>query len=196
MMSTSPTLIDAFVTLRDIYSAGTLDAREREALGLANAVENGCEWCVAFHSFVALKLGVDEETVRRLRSGGDPDDARLRALTSLTRQLIRNRGRIDAADLDAFVAAGSARTRHWKSSRAWRCRSWQIMPATSSVPSWTRRSQPALVARQLVRTNCSPDQFGVPPRMEMPSAPAEVRKAICGGSLSGDIAGTRCSTIP
>ena len=35
MMSTSPTLIDAFVTLREIYSAGTLDAREREALGLA-----------------------------------------------------------------------------------------------------------------------------------------------------------------
>ena len=95
MMSTSPTLIEAFVTLREIYSAGTLDAREREALGLANAVENGCEWCVAFHSFVALKLGVDEETVRRLRSGGDPDDARLRALTRLTRQLIRNRGNID-----------------------------------------------------------------------------------------------------
>ena len=106
MMSTSPTLIDAFVTLREICSAGTLDAREREALGLANAVENGCEWCVAFHSFVALKLGIDEETVRRLRSGGDPDDARLRALTSLTRQLIRNRGKLDRADLDAFVAAG------------------------------------------------------------------------------------------
>jgi alkylhydroperoxidase family enzyme len=44
--------------------------------------------------------------VRRLRSGGDPDDARLRALTSLTRQLIRNRGKLDRADLDAFVGAG------------------------------------------------------------------------------------------
>jgi AhpD family alkylhydroperoxidase len=73
---------------------------------LANAVENGCEWCVAFHSFVALKLGIDEETVSRLRSGGEPGDARLRALTGLARRLIRNRGRLDAADLDAFVRAG------------------------------------------------------------------------------------------
>ena len=33
-MSTSPTLIEAFVTLREIVQAGTLDAKERETLGL------------------------------------------------------------------------------------------------------------------------------------------------------------------
>jgi uncharacterized peroxidase-related enzyme len=105
-MSTSPTLIEAFVTLREIYQAGTLETKERETLGLANAVENGCEWCVAFHSFVALKVGVDPEAVDHIRMGGEPRDIRLRALTRLTRQLIATRGKLETADLDAFVAAG------------------------------------------------------------------------------------------
>src|SRR5215204_377340 len=106
IMSTSPTLIEAFVTLREIYQAGTLAAREREALGLANAIENGCEWCVAFHSFVALKVGVDGEAVRDLREGREPGDARLRALTRLTQRLIATRGKLAGGDLDAFLSAG------------------------------------------------------------------------------------------
>ena len=106
MMSTSPTLIEAFVTLREIFQAGTLDARERETLGLANAIENGCEWCVAFHSFVALKVGVDAEAVEHLRRGGQPDDARLRALTRFTQQLTAKRGKLGRVELDDFMAAG------------------------------------------------------------------------------------------
>ena len=98
MMSTSPTLIEAFVTLREIFQAGTLDAKERETLGLANAIENGCEWCVAFHSFVALKVGVDAQAVEHLRGGGQPDDARLRALTRFTQQLIAKRGKLGRGD--------------------------------------------------------------------------------------------------
>jgi AhpD family alkylhydroperoxidase len=105
-MSTSPALIDGFVTLREIYQAGTLDAKQRETLGLANAVENGCEWCVAFHSFVALKVGVDPDAVERVRAGKEPADPKLKALTRLTRTLTTTRGRLDEAELDAFLSAG------------------------------------------------------------------------------------------
>ena len=105
-MSNSPTLIEAFVTLREIVQAGTLDAKERETLGLTNAVDNGCEWCVAFHSFVALKLGVDPEAVAQVRAGKEPADPRLRALVRLSRLLIARRGRLGPGELDAFVAAG------------------------------------------------------------------------------------------
>ena len=105
-MSNSPTLIEAFVTLREIVQAGTLDAKERETLGLTNAVENGCEWCVAFHSFVALKLGIDQDAVAQVRAGKEPADPRLRALVRLSRQLIARRGRLAPAELEAFLAAG------------------------------------------------------------------------------------------
>ena len=105
-MSEAPSLIDGFVTLREILQRATLDAGEREVLGLSNAVANGCEWCVAFHSFVALKLGIDRATVDTIRSGDALADPRARTLNTFTTRLIERRGAIDKTDLDAFIGAG------------------------------------------------------------------------------------------
>jgi uncharacterized peroxidase-related enzyme len=108
-MSEAPALIDGFVTLREVLQHATLDAKEREVLGLSNAVANGCEWCVAFHSFVALKLGIPRETVDAIRTGKAPADPRARALSAFTGKLIERRGAIDRKDLEAFTAAGFTR---------------------------------------------------------------------------------------
>jgi AhpD family alkylhydroperoxidase len=108
-MSEAPILIDGFVTLREILARATLGAREREILGLANAVANGCEWCVAFHSFVALKLGIDREIVDAIRAGKAPADPRAAALNAFTASLIERRGAIDRKDLEVFVTAGFTR---------------------------------------------------------------------------------------
>ena len=109
-MSESAALIDGFVTLREtLQRQATLDARQREILGLSNAVANGCTWCVAFHSFVALKLGVDRETVDAIRAGKAPADPRAAALHAFTGRLVERRGQIDGRDLDAFIAAGFTR---------------------------------------------------------------------------------------
>jgi uncharacterized peroxidase-related enzyme len=105
-MSEAPALIDGFVTLRDILQHASLDAKEREILGLSNAVANGCEWCVAFHSFVALKLGIAKDTVDAIRAGKAPADRRARALNGFTGKLVERRGAIEKHDLEAFVAAG------------------------------------------------------------------------------------------
>lgn len=105
-MSEAPALIDGFVTLREVLQHATLDAEEREILGLSNAVANGCEWCVAFHSFVALKLGIDRATVDAIRAGKAPADPRAQALGAFTARLIERRGAIDKKDLDAFIGAG------------------------------------------------------------------------------------------
>jgi uncharacterized peroxidase-related enzyme len=108
-MSAAPALIDGFVTLREILQHASLDAKEREVLGLSNAVANGCEWCVAFHSFVALKLGIPRETVDAIRAGKAPTDPRARALNAFTAKLIEHRGAIGKQDLEAFVGAGFTR---------------------------------------------------------------------------------------
>jgi AhpD family alkylhydroperoxidase len=106
VMAESPILIDGFVTLREIYQRGTLDPKEREILGVSNAVANGCEWCVAFHTFVAGQLGVDPDTTSALRAGEPPADPRALALTRFANRLIDQRGAVDRQALDEFFNAG------------------------------------------------------------------------------------------
>jgi uncharacterized peroxidase-related enzyme len=108
-MAESPSLLRAFFTVREIYANGTLAARDVEVLSLANAVENDCDWCVAFHTAAARRAGVSDETIASVRAGGIPTDARARALSELTRALIRHRGAAPPAALAAFHEAGFTR---------------------------------------------------------------------------------------
>jgi AhpD family alkylhydroperoxidase len=105
-MAESPSLIDGFVTLRGIFQAGTFTPAEREIIMLGNAVENGCNYCRAIHSAFALKSDVPASTVAALRASGSPDDPKLKALSDFARLLLRNRGRVDASELERFLAAG------------------------------------------------------------------------------------------
>jgi len=105
-MAGSPPLIGSFVGAFGNFAGGTFTGGQRQVLLLSNAVANGCAWAVAFHSTMALKEGVAAEDVRAVRERRLPGDARLAALSALTRALIEQRGRVDARELEAFVAAG------------------------------------------------------------------------------------------
>jgi AhpD family alkylhydroperoxidase len=105
-MAESPTLLRAFFSVREIYAQGTLSPLEIQVLSLANAVENGCGWCVAFHSVLALKEGISEEALAAVRAGRDPAEPRLGALSAFSRALIRNRAEVSDAELNRFLAAG------------------------------------------------------------------------------------------
>lgn len=105
-MAESPTLFKSFFTVRGIYEKGTFSSAEVHALSLVNAVENGCGWCVAFHSTIGLKVGLPEKAVQGLRGGGSSGDSRIDALTGFSLAMIRKRGSISPEDLQSFYAAG------------------------------------------------------------------------------------------
>src|SRR5262245_40646880 len=102
-MAESPTLLRAFFAVRDVYGQGTLSPVEIHVLSLVNAFENGCEWCMAFHSAAALKEELSREDLDQLRAGAAPAAPRLRALTRLARTMIRNRGHVSQSDLESFL---------------------------------------------------------------------------------------------
>src|SRR5262245_30526225 len=108
-MSESPELLRGFLSIREIFYGGTFTPGEIQVLALTNAFENGCRYCMALHSALAMKEGVGSETVRALRAGHAPEDARLRALSDLSRRIVRDRGRVGREDLRAFEAAGYSR---------------------------------------------------------------------------------------
>jgi AhpD family alkylhydroperoxidase len=105
-MASSPPLLNSFVATSGQFGGGTFTGAERQVLLLTNAVTNRCEWAVAFHSTTALKEGVDPAVVEAIRRREAPGDARLAALSALTRALIERRGHLEAADVEAFAAAG------------------------------------------------------------------------------------------
>ena len=105
-MAESPTMIDPFVTIRTIYAQGTLTGLEREVVALVLAWEYGCAYCVAAHSTFATKQGAAPDALKALRSGDEPSDPRLRALSRYTREMVRGKGKASPEAIQKFPGAG------------------------------------------------------------------------------------------
>lgn len=105
-MAESSALLQGFVQLRELQSAGTFSPAEIQVLSLTNAFENNCDYCMTLHSALALKAGVPPEGVAALRVGRPPAESRLKALSEFSRKLVRARGAVSEADVAAFLAAG------------------------------------------------------------------------------------------
>jgi alkylhydroperoxidase family enzyme len=105
-MSTSPVLIGALPPLFGSVHGGSFSEAQVQVLLLTNAVTNGAAWPVAFHSFLALKEGIDPADVAAIRSGCAPRDKQAAALSTLAKTLIETRGQITEQDKAAFLEAG------------------------------------------------------------------------------------------
>ena len=105
-MAESPALLNGFLALREQYAQTAFSPGEVQVLSLTAAYENDCAWCVAFHSAMAVKEGVDRDAVESLRQGAAPADPRLAALSHFARAMVRNRGGVDRDALQAFFEAG------------------------------------------------------------------------------------------
>ncbi len=84
----SPTLLEAFHSLRAAVAGGTLDAVAREIVAIAVASETPCSYCVAAHSSFALKSGASPSSVSAVRSGAALSDAHLDALARFARAVV------------------------------------------------------------------------------------------------------------
>lgn len=105
-MADSPPLINSFVAAFGNFHGGSLTGAQRQVILLTNAVTNECAWAVAFHSTLALKEGVSADDVTAIRDQRLPGDAKHAAVSALARALNLKRGHLDAADVNAFLAAG------------------------------------------------------------------------------------------
>jgi AhpD family alkylhydroperoxidase len=105
-MAESPELLTGFLSIRRILYGGTLSPVEIQVLALTNAFENGCRYCMAFHSTLALKEGVSREAVEALRAGRSPEEPKLHALSEFSRALVKQRGHVGDDELRRLFAAG------------------------------------------------------------------------------------------
>lgn len=106
VLAHSPSGLSAYLGLSAASAAGELDGPQRERIALTVAEANGCEYCLAAHTYLGThvaKLGAAELDAARNGQSADP---RIAALLRFTQAVVANRGHVDDHELAAFLAAG------------------------------------------------------------------------------------------
>ncbi len=106
VMATAPTLLQAYSSLWSLFDETSLSAIERQVVYQAVNFENGCEYCVPWHTLLSEQAQMADADVQSLRDGKPLADPRLEALRSFTRSLVLQRGKVSHSELDQFLSAG------------------------------------------------------------------------------------------
>ena len=109
VMATSPAHLEAYQTLHGLFQKTSLGTVEQNVVWLTINVEHACHYCVPAHTGIAKSQKVDDDIIEALRENKALPDARLEALRRFTLSIVRQRGRVTAAEIDTFLAAGFTR---------------------------------------------------------------------------------------
>jgi len=98
----------ALTTMWGAFTAlggGVIPAELGEKIAVAIADQNGCEYCLSAHTLLGTKAGASPAQMAEAQAGRSEDPATAAALAfALT--LVRQRGRVTSADVDALRDAG------------------------------------------------------------------------------------------
>ncbi|MEU1600939.1 carboxymuconolactone decarboxylase family protein [Streptomyces sp. NPDC005708] len=104
-IASNPTVLDAVVTLQGTMSR-VLDAKTRDTIALAVSQANGCDYCLAMHTYVSSELGGMSSDDIDLAQAGSSVDPKRAAVARFAQQVVESRGRVSDADLAAVRGAG------------------------------------------------------------------------------------------
>lgn len=105
-LARAPAALHGYLQLGEAIAGGKLTARQRELIALAVAQENACEYCVSAHAAIGKGVGLTAQEIERAREGGARD--RLDdAITAFALKVVRARGGVSNADLEAVRQAGA-----------------------------------------------------------------------------------------
>ena len=106
LVATSPAALEGYLSMSGALAKGLLPAATRERIALAVAEVNGCNYCLAAHTYLGknlAKLGEDEIAANR---AGKSLDAKADAAVRFAAIVARERGHVGDAALQAVRAAG------------------------------------------------------------------------------------------
>jgi alkylhydroperoxidase family enzyme len=92
-----------------VFTNSSFDTDELTVVWQTVNVENACHYCVPAHTGIAKRMGVDDAITDAPRNKTPLANARLEALRDFTLKLVRDRGVVDDASVQAFVSAGFTR---------------------------------------------------------------------------------------
>lgn len=105
VFANSPDALKAFLGLHGIANAGSLDPQTRERIALALAQQNSCEYCLAAHSAIGRKAGLNNAEIEANRAGTS-QDATAAVAVKFARSLVEHTGEVTTAELLEMRNAG------------------------------------------------------------------------------------------
>ncbi len=106
-LAESPVALKGYMALSDLFAHSKLTPVEQQVVLLAASIENECEYCSSVHTVIATNTAkVPAPVIEALRNGGKLPDAKLDALATFTRTVVRKRGRVDEAIVKPLIEAG------------------------------------------------------------------------------------------
>jgi len=106
VMAGSPQLLEGYTQLHQQLTHSSFNAEELTVLWQTINVEHECHYCVPAHTAIAHAMKVDPKLTDALRNRQPMPTPKLQALQDLTLSMVRNRGHVDTAELNAFYQAG------------------------------------------------------------------------------------------
>jgi uncharacterized peroxidase-related enzyme len=105
LMSNNPNVLNGWAQLQ-ANLAKTLDVKTRDAIALAVSQVDGCDYCLAAHTYVASNFAkLSPEEIAHNRKGHSLD-AKRAAAAAFARDLVEHRGNVSDKDLESVRAAG------------------------------------------------------------------------------------------
>lgn len=106
IISNSPAALEGYMGLNNSLAKSALDASTHERIALAVAELNGCDYCLAAHSYLAANVAkLNDHEIEANRRGSSTDSKAAVAVT-FALDIVKSRGSIPDSSLSAVRNAG------------------------------------------------------------------------------------------
>lgn len=102
----SPVALEAVLSLEASLKKSSLSARDIEVVKLVVSETTGCDYCLAAHTLMSKKIGLDREAILALREARPSGNARDDALATFVLHLLTTSGTVQTDVVTAIKQAG------------------------------------------------------------------------------------------
>lgn len=106
VVGNSPAALEGYLGLHGALGKGRIDARTRERIALTVAEENACSYCLSAHTYLGKNVAKLDDAELDANRDASSSDARAAAALRFARSVVRQRGHVSGAELEAVKAAG------------------------------------------------------------------------------------------
>lgn len=106
IVGNSPAGLEGYLGLNGALGRGTIDVRTRQRIAILVAELNGCDYCLSAHTYLGKNVAKLEDAEMAANRDGASSDPKARAALRFATEVVRARGHVTTADVDAVRAAG------------------------------------------------------------------------------------------